>query len=79
MADPIQRFRKEFPDVWDALHEQNWKVDKAPNGHMRFTAPDGRRVFAASTPRRVENWLVTVARLKQHGLDMAEVERVRGT
>lgn len=53
-----------------ALNAQGWTVDVASGGHLRFTNPEGQKVFASATPGSQRSWTNTVAELRRHGLDM---------
>ena len=46
---------------------QGWTVELTKNGHIKFVAPDGSVVFAASTPSDYRSWRNTRSELRRRG------------
>ena len=58
----------EFRRVRQVMRRHGWTIGHTKRGHLRFIAPDGRKVFAPGSPsdhRAVKNM---VAFLRREGL-----------
>lgn len=65
---PLDKFRREFPDVAGALDEQGWTVGMNRNSHLKFRSPTGALVMGAGTPSARNSWKRTISVLKRNGL-----------
>lgn len=57
--------KAEVADLVKALQRQGFKTEYVPNGHIKVTAPDGRKCQIAGTPKDKRNILNAKSRLKR--------------
>jgi hypothetical protein len=77
-GDPIQVFRRTFPEVADALDRQQWTLQLGGSGHVKVRDDKNRLVASmAASPGDTRSWKNTVADLKRAGLDTTPVLRKR--
>jgi hypothetical protein len=61
-------FQKDVRDIVRGARRAGWTVRTTNGGHLRFNAPSGESVYAASTPSDPRSVATLRAHLKRRGL-----------
>jgi hypothetical protein len=77
MTNPVNRLKRDMPDVAEALDAQNWTVGLTRNNHLKCTSPDGEVVITSGTPSDRRSDKNFIAQLQRHGLSLEPLPRGR--
>ncbi len=62
------RIPRELREFAREAHAQGWTITIVPNGHLKWTSPDGVSVQTAATPGDRRSALNSRTRLRRKGL-----------
>jgi len=62
--------KKDMQRLVKAAENAGWMVSRTKKNHLKFKAPTGATVIAASTPSDHRSVMNTRAELRRHGLDV---------
>lgn len=60
--------RKKAPEIYTALREQGWTIERTTAGHLRLTSPAGVVVFGPATASDWRSYRNLESQLKRRGL-----------